>query len=81
VDPERIAVNCLAYNHNGSMMAAGGSDGMIRIYDMSSCSPIMGWNAHEGEVISIQFSYDETSVFSMGSDNKISEWSIHRILL
>jgi len=44
---------------------------MIRIYDMSTCSAIMGWNAHDAEVLSVQFSDDETSIFSMGKDNKV----------
>ncbi len=101
-----VAINSVAYNHNASKIATGGSDGMVRIYgndflriygnefvDTSSCSAIMGWNAHEGEVLSVQFSYDETCVYSLGSDGKvilqktiysnaqtqICKWSIHRI--
>ena len=71
VDPSTVIPNCISFNHNGSLLAVGASDGMIRIYDMSTCSPIMGWNAHDGEVLSVQFGDDETSIFSMGKDNKV----------
>ena len=37
-----------------------------------------GWNAHEGEVFNVQFSSDETSVYSMGRDDKFCQWSINR---
>mmetsp|Transcript_11114 Transcript_11114/g.15332 ORF Transcript_11114/g.15332 Transcript_11114/m.15332 type:complete len:688 (+) Transcript_11114:52-2115(+) len=76
VDPDSTCINCVAFNHNGTLILTGGSDGMIRIYDVSFCSAIMGWNAHDGEVISVQFTADETSIISMGSDGKILKWSM-----
>ena len=39
----------------------------IRSYDCLMC-----WRAHTGQVISVQFSVDETSVFSLGRDNQVS---------
>jgi hypothetical protein len=40
--------------------------------DTGFCSAIMGWNAHNGEILAVQFSEDETAVFSMGIDGKVS---------
>ena len=37
---------------------------------------LCGWGAHEGEVFNVQFSSDETSVYSMGRDKKFCQWSI-----
>ena len=31
---------------------------------------------HEGEVYNVQFSSDETSVYTMGKDGKFSQWSV-----
>lgn len=31
----------------------------------------MSWKAHEGEVYSVEFSYDENTVFSIGGDGKV----------
>ena len=39
--------------------------------DMTSFDCLIGWQAHEGEVCSIQFSADETTAYSMGTDGKV----------
>ena len=36
------------------------------------------WMAHTGEVYNAQFSSDETSVYSMGSDGAFCQWSINQ---
>ncbi len=37
---------------------------------------LFGWKAHEGNVHNIQFSSDETSVYSMGEDRRFSQWNV-----
>ena len=32
----------------------------------------MSWRAHDGEVYSVEFSYDENTVFSIGEDGKVT---------
>lgn len=39
--------------------------------DMRSFDCLNGWLAHEGEICSMQFSADETAVYSMGTDGKV----------
>ena len=39
---------------------------------------LCGWKAHAGEVFNVQFSSDETSVYSIGRDNKFCKWGINR---
>jgi WD40 repeat protein len=72
-------VNALTFNHNQSLLVAGGADGMVRLFETSSFKPIMGWRAHNGEVAGVQFSYDETAVFTIGTDHKVIQWSIHNV--
>lgn len=79
LDPVPTCINCTAFNHNGTLCISGGSDGMIRLFDMRSFDCLIGWQAHEGEVCSIQFSADETTAYSMGTDGKFSQWSVHRM--
>lgn len=31
----------------------------------------MSWKGHDGEVYSVEFSYDENTVFSIGQDGKV----------
>ena len=33
---------------------------------------LLSWQAHTGETYATQFSPDETSIYSMGSDGKVS---------
>ncbi|PON34740.1 WD repeat containing protein [Trema orientale] len=44
---------------------------------MSAGLQITGWPAHDSAISSILFGPDETSIFSLGSDGKILEWSLH----
>ena len=39
---------------------------------------LCAWMAHSGEVYNVQFSSDETSVYSMGSDSAFCQWSINQ---
>jgi len=73
------STNSITFNHNGSMLVSGAADGMIRIFDMTNYSAIMGWRGHEGEVSAVRFSHDETNIYSLGTDGKIFQWSIHNI--
>ena len=41
------------------------------LIDMRSFDCLIGWQAHEGEVCSMQFSADETTAYSMGTDGKV----------
>ena len=72
-------INSVVFNHNGNMLVSGGADGMVRIYDMATKKPIMGWPAHVGQVASVRLCSDETTVISSGVDGRIVEWSLHRI--
>lgn len=73
-------VTSLHFNHNGSLLAAAGRDGVVRVYDMSTnYSPIMQWKADESELSCVRFSRDETAIYTLGTDNKINEWGIHNI--
>ncbi|KAK3094729.1 hypothetical protein FSP39_005505 [Pinctada imbricata] len=77
VEPGPVAINCLSYNHNGQLLLTGAADGQIRIYDMQQHKCISQWEAHHGEIHSVQFSADETTCHSLGADEKFHQWSIH----
>ena len=42
--------------------------------DMQRYDCAMSWRAHDGEVYSVEFSYDENTVFSIGEDGKVTEF-------
>ncbi|XP_033757120.1 WD repeat-containing protein 91-like isoform X2 [Pecten maximus] len=78
IDPGPMAINCCSFNHNGQLLLTGAADGVIRMYDIQQCRCISQWDAHSGEVQSLQFSNDETTCYSMGSDSKFLQWSVHK---
>uniref|UniRef100_A0A665TFC9 WD repeat-containing protein 91 n=1 Tax=Echeneis naucrates TaxID=173247 RepID=A0A665TFC9_ECHNA len=78
LEPEPVAINCTAFNHNGNLLVTGAADGVIRLFDMQRYESAMSWRAHDGEVYSVEFSYDENTVFSIGEDGKVIQWNIHR---
>uniref|UniRef100_A0A8C9WH91 WD repeat-containing protein 91 n=1 Tax=Scleropages formosus TaxID=113540 RepID=A0A8C9WH91_SCLFO len=78
LEPGPVAINCTAFNHNGNLLVTGAADGVIRLFDMQHYESAMSWKAHDGEVYSVEFSYDENTVFSIGEDGKFIQWNIHR---
>ncbi|KAK7895764.1 hypothetical protein WMY93_021089 [Mugilogobius chulae] len=78
LEPDPVAINCTAFNHNGNLLVTGAADGIIRLFDMQRYDCAMSWRAHDGEVYSVEFSYDENTVFSIGEDGKFIQWNIHR---
>ena len=50
VQPRPFSITTTSFNHNGNLLLTGGVDGMVRLYDLSNQSCIMGWHAHSGEV-------------------------------
>ncbi|RVE65460.1 hypothetical protein OJAV_G00116810 [Oryzias javanicus] len=78
LEPDPVAINCTAFNHNGNLLVTGAADGVIRLFDMQRFESAMSWRAHDGEVYSVEFSYDENTVFSIGEDGKFIQWNIHR---
>ncbi|XP_064833359.1 WD repeat-containing protein 91 isoform X2 [Oncorhynchus masou masou] len=78
LEPGPVAINCTAFNHNGNLLVTGAADGLVRLFDMQRYDCAMSWRAHDGEVYSVEFSYDENTVFSIGEDGKFIQWNIHR---
>ena len=78
LEPTFGPINTTRFNHNGKLLVTGESTGVVRIFDMSTMSSIMEWPAHQSEVVSVQFSFDETSVFSLAADGELRQWSLHR---
>ncbi|OAY66856.1 WD repeat-containing protein 91 [Ananas comosus] len=44
------AITSLSFNHNGKILAASATDGMIHMFDMSAGLQITGWPAHDSAI-------------------------------
>lgn len=50
-----------------------GRDGLVRVYDMSTnYTPIMRWKADDSELHCVRFSRDETALFTLGTEDKVT---------
>ena len=74
-------INSLAFNHNGTLLITGGGDGLIRIFDVSQGSVIMGWSAtsDNSAIDSICITPDETAVVCLSCTGELTRWSLHKI--
>jgi len=63
---------CCTFNHNGQLLVAGCSDGVVRIFDLRRSDCIDSWTAHQGETLAIQLTADFTACYTLGSDGKVS---------
>lgn len=53
-------------------VSTGNVSVLILPSDMQQHECAMSWKAHDGEVYSVEFSYDENTVYSIGEDGKVS---------
>lgn len=72
------AITSICFNHNGKILAAGAADGMIHLFDTYARLPITGWPAHDSAVSCVKFGPDQASIFTLGADGKVLEWSLHK---
>jgi len=58
----------------GTTLVTGGSDGSVRVWSLTSYSPIHRLAAHDNSVTSLQF--DDTRIVSGGSDGRVKIWDL-----
>ena len=68
------AVTALAFSPDGSMIASGCSDGLVRLWDTATGSFISDCAGHTGEVRSLAFSPDGEHLVSGSVDSTARIW-------
>ncbi len=67
---------CLAMSHDGSLLAAGHGDGMIRLWELPSGDLKCELSGHEQGVNDIAFSRSGQTLVSAASDGTVRMWSL-----
>jgi len=73
-DPPRV-VSAIAFSPDGRLIASGGWDSMIRIWNMETHKKIGDVLGGEGRIYSLAFSPDGSLVASGGADHTINLWN------
>jgi WD40 repeat protein len=73
-------VTSCVFNHNAQMIITGNSDGKVRIFDLRKRDCISSWSLSEtakasSQVLTLQMSSDETSIYALSSEGQFSAWS------
>jgi len=81
LEPEGYELNSVAFNHNGSLLVTGASDGVVRVFDVVKGSSIMQWSANEhgSALVKVCLTPDETAVLALAKDGVVALWSLHRV--
>lgn len=79
LDPYPVYIHSMDYNHNGTLLVTGGADGMVRLFDIRNSDCLIGWHAHNTEVLDVVFNPDETSIYSIAADGKVCVWDINKV--
>ena len=69
-------VYSVAFSPNGRMLATGGWDGAVKLWDLKSGQEIATGNGHKGIVLAVAFSPDSRMVASTGYDQRVRLWDM-----
>lgn len=63
-------------SYNGKYIVTGGTSGMIRLWDASSCNMLSECAGHSSTINSLKFTPDNKQVVSGGEDGSIFLWCL-----
>lgn len=69
------AVNSVAFSPDGTLVASGGADNMVRVWDAATGELRLELEGHTDEVTGVAFSPDGSLLASAGLDGAIKLWS------
>jgi WD40 repeat protein len=64
----------VAWSQDGSRIAAGGPDGVVRLYDVRSGHEVMSLHGHVSGVTSLQFCRRDSFLTSTSVDGTVRIW-------
>lgn len=76
-EPDKIPViTCIDLERSGRMLAVGGDDSVVRLWDVQSKRFTLGLREHIDLVRSLTFSPDQTRLITIGHDGQAELWNV-----
>src|SRR4029450_1359497 len=66
----------LAFSHDGAVLATGGADSMIKLWEVASQSEIATLEGHKGPLTDLAFTPDDKTLLSSSWDGTVKFWDI-----
>jgi WD40 repeat protein/tRNA A-37 threonylcarbamoyl transferase component Bud32 len=73
---QALAVHAVAFSSDSATLAAAGSDGVIRLWDIASGELRLTFSGHVGAVRHLAFAPDGRTLASLGQDNVLNLWHL-----
>jgi|GEM_PF-235701 len=74
--PTVATVNALTFSPDSQLAAAGMSDGLILLWDVTTGQLLARFEGHDGQVKRVRFSSDGQTILSTGVDGTLRQWSL-----
>ena len=78
-DPASV-VNIVTYSRDGDFLAAGLSDGRVRMWDAKSGGFVAEFRGHEDKVKTVEFTTDDNTIISSSDDGTVRIWDLLDVL-
>lgn len=75
--PHKETSTCLAFNADGSLLAAGGEDGRIRLWDVASGRLVRILAGQGNDVLAVAFHPSQPLLASAGRDGTVTLWDVN----
>ena len=72
----RAQVRAVAFDLDGQVLASGGADGLVKLWDVASGCELASFQAHGGDVTGVAFTSDGRYAVSTGMDGAIRLWDV-----
>ena len=73
----RGQLRACAFNANMNLVATGGADRTVRLWDPVSCEELSSFSAHESDIRSIAFNQDGSLIACASWDDSASVWNVN----